>query len=359
MSAIEKRGLRWSRACGLWLAAALSLAGCKQGGGPPADFAVEVATVRPEVTVVEEALPAVGSIEADERVVLQPETPGLVESIEFREGEVVEAGRVLFRLRSRKEEAQLAQARADKDLAASNLERARTLAGTKAISRQELDQLESTLAAREATYELESRRLEERVIVAPFDGVMGPREVSVGQYVNAGTTLARLVQDATVKIEFRVPERQLAQLRPGQTGRVRVTAYPDQVFSGTVDLVDPEVDAGTRTVGARLRVPNPDRHLRPGMFARVELVVGRRAEALVVPESALVPSLDTFSVFVVEEGRARLRTVRLGVRLPGKVELLEGLSAADEVVVSGTQKIVDGTRVTPAADKARSVALTR
>lgn len=351
-----RRARRWPWA-GLVLATVgLGLAGCGPAGGPPAEVAIEVAVARPEVTAVEDTLPAVGTLEADERVVIQPEVPGLIEAIEFEEGHRVKRGEVLFRMRARKEEAQLAQARADLDLARANLERAKTLAGTRAISQQELDQLASTVAAREATFELEQRRLEERLILAPFEGVLGPREVSVGQYVNAGMPLVTLVADAEVKVIFRIPERQLSGLQLGRSGRVRLSAYPERAFEGRVDLINPEVDAATRTVQARLRVPNPEGHLRPGMFARVELVLGTRPEALVVPESALVPSMDEFAVFVVEADRARLRPVRVGVRLPGKVELREGLSANTLVVITGTQKLVDGSKIQPAADRSPEVA---
>lgn len=326
-------------------------AGCGPGGGgPPAEPVIEVATSRPERIPVEVTLPAVGTIEADERVVVQPEVAGLIRSIHFVEGQRVRKGEVLFRMHSSKEEAQLAQAKADLDLARSNLERARTLAGTKAISQQELDLMESTLAARSATHELEKRRLEERVILAPFDGVVGPREVSVGQYVNAGERLVTLVEDARVKVRFRLPERHMALVRTGQTARVRVNAYKDRQFGGVVDLVSPEVDPSTRTVELRVLVGNPSGELRPGMFGRVELVVGRKEDALVVPESALIPALESFAVFVVRDGRARQVAVTLGQRLPGKVELETGVGPEDEVVVAGTQKVGDGTKVKPGPD---------
>ena len=328
-----------------WLAT-----GCGPGGGPPAEPVIEVAVARPEVMSVDVTLPAVGTVEADERVVLQPEVPGLIESLHFVEGQRVKKGDVLFRMRSTKEEAQVAQARADRDLARSNLERARTLAGSKAISQQELDLMESTLAARAATYELENRRMEERLILAPFDGVLGPREVSPGQYVNAGVPLVTLVEDARVKVRFRLPERQMAMVRTGQTARIRVNAHRDRLFEGAVDLVNPEVDPSTRTLEARVRVDNPDGALRPGMFGRVELVVGTRANALVVPESALIPALDDFAVYVVVGERAKLVPVKLGVRLPGKVELESGLKPEDEVIVAGTQKVGDGTKVKPGTD---------
>lgn len=346
---------RWA-AVGLGLVMAWT-AGCGPGGGgPPPEPVIDVAVASPAVMTVEDIVPAVGNIEPDERVVLQPEVPGLIESIHFEEGQRVRKGDVLFRMRSRKEEAQLAQARADQGLAQANLERARTLAGSKAISQQELDLMESTLAARAATLELETRRLEERVVMAPFDGVVGRREVSVGQYVNAGMPLVVLVEDARVKVEFRLPERLLASVKTGLPGRIGVAAYPGRTFAGQVDLVDPEVEPASRTIAARLRVPNPEGLLRPGMFARVELVTGTRAGALVVPESALVPSLDDFAVYVMDAERAKYRPVKIGVRLPGRVELKEGVAREAVVIVSGTQKIVDGTRVKAQADPSLAAA---
>ena len=338
---------------GAALAGMLVLAsGCGNEAAAPPEPVVDVATAHPERTVVEVTLPAVGTIEADERVVLQPEVAGLIESLHFVEGQRVKKGDVLFRMRSQKEEAQVAQARADRDLARSNLERARTLAGTKAISQQELDLMESTLAARAATFELENRRLEERIIVAPFDGVVGPREVSVGQYVNAGVPLVTLVEDARVKVRFRLPERQLSVVRVGQTARVQVNAYRDRRFEGKVELVNPEVDASTRTVEVRLIVANEEGLLRPGMFGRVELVLGTKPDALVVPESALIPALDEFGVYLVVDNRAKLVPVKIGVRLPGKVELESGVKLEDVVIVAGTQKVGDGTRVQSGPDAA-------
>lgn len=354
----ERGGVaRGVRGCGWVVGVALMVvmgvgSGCGKEAAPPPEPVIEVATAHPERQPVEVTVPAVGTVEADERVVLQPEVAGLIESLHFTEGQRVRKGDVLFRMRSRKEEAQVAQARADRDLARSNLERARTLAGTKAISQQELDLIESTVAAREATYELETRRLEERLIVAPFDGVVGPREVSVGQYVNAGVPLVTLVEDARVKVRFRLPERQLALVRTGQTARIQVNAYAGRRFEGQVELVNPEVDPSTRTVEVRVLVANGDGLLRPGMFGRVELVLGTKPDALVVSESALIPSLDEFAVYVVVDERARLVPVKIGVRLPGKVELESGVEEGDVVIVAGTQKVVDGTRVKAGADGA-------
>lgn len=331
---------------------ALALTGCGGKGNasapPPEPPPTEVVIEKPAVAPVEDILSAVGTIEANERVVLKPETPGLIETINFTEGQRVKKGERLFELDSRRENATAAQAEAEEKLAQANIARARTLAGTKAISLQELDQLESQVAVKAATRQVEQVQLSKRAILAPFDGVLGPRLVSPGQYVMTGTSLVTLVNDTQVKVRFRIPERQLALVRLGQEGRLRVAAYPDRVFAGAIDLISPEVDEATRTVELRLIAPNPDALLKPGMFAKVELIAGTRPQAVVIPESALVASLDHFSVYAAQDGRARLRPVKLGVRLPGKAEVREGLSPDQPIVVTGTQKLVDGMKIVAA-----------
>ncbi len=328
------------------------LAGCGGGGagGPPPEAAVEVVIEKPQVMAVEDLLSAVGTTAAYEQVDLQPKTSGLIESIHFTEGHQIKKGEKLIDLDSRKEAAALAQSTAEEKLARANVARAKTLLGTKAISQQEFEQLENQVAVRAAAREVDQERLAERFMVAPFDGILGPRLVSPGQYVNLGTPLGSLVDDSRIKITFHLPERHLASIRQGQEGRLTVAAYPGKVFTGTVDLIDPKVSEATRTVQVRLIAPNPDRLLRPGMFARVELLQGRRENALVVQEGALVPSLDNFSVYTVTEGRASKKPVKLGVRMPGKVEIREGLTAETSIVVRGTQKLVDGMKVVASAD---------
>lgn len=335
------------------LAAVLTLAltGCggkSNADAPPPEPVMEVVIEKPAVAPVEDILSAVGTIEANERVVIKPETPGLIESINFTEGQRVKKGERLFELDSRREIATAAQAEAEEKLAQASIARARTLAGTKAISLQELDQLESQVAVKAATRQVEQVQLSKRAIAAPFDGVLGPRLVSPGQYVMTGTSLVTLVNDTQVKVRFRIPERQLALVRLGQEGRLRIAAYPDRVFTGAIDLISPEVDEATRTVELRLIAPNPDALLKPGMFAKVELIAGTRPQAVVIPEGALVASLDHFSIYAAQDGRARLRPVKLGVRLPGKAEVREGLSPDQPIVVTGTQKLVDGMKIVAA-----------
>jgi len=282
--------------------ALLTLTACNSGdaGGPPSEVAMPVVIQTPVRMTVDETLSAVGTVEARESVDIQPEVSGLVERILFEEGDSVAQGQRLFELNSRSEAAAVDQAEAERQLAQSNLERARTLIGTKAISEQELDQLESLVAVKSAALNAAQQELAERSIEAPFKGRTGPRHVSPGQYVNAGTSLVSLVDDSTVKVNFRIPERQLARLKTGQDASLTVAAWPDRRFHGKVDLIDPVVDPSTRTVEIRLTASNPDRLLQPGMFARVSVVVETREQSLVIPAGALVPALDAFSVYRAE-----------------------------------------------------------
>jgi membrane fusion protein (multidrug efflux system) len=344
----------------------LLVTGCSKGGGgeaPPPQPPTAVVFGKPVLEPVEDTIAALGSIEANERVEIKPEVSGLVQSILFKEGDHVKKGAKLFELDSRKEVAQVAQVKAEEELARQNAERAKQLAGTRAISQQEVDQLASQVDVRRATRQLEEERLADRVIYAPFDSVAGPRMVSLGQFVNVGTTLVTLVDLDKVKVSFKLPERHLAYVKLGQEARLGVGAFPGKVFTGKVDLINPEIDPTTRTVEIRLIAENPEGLLKPGMFARVELVTGRRENGLVIPEGALVAGLESFSVYrmttnivttnntVTTNITAHVQPVKLGVRMPGKVEIASGLTISQDIVVSGTQKLVDGAKVVHSPDE--------
>jgi len=303
--------------------------GCQQGGGPPPTPPVDVGTAQVKVESVQDRLTAVGTLLADEEVTLMPEIAGRVTAIPFTEGQRVEAGAVLFEFDREKEQAQLDQARVDLQLAQQNAERVEKLAGTRAISKQEIDQVRSQVTLREAALAFQQERLNDMQIKAPFAGIVGPRAVSAGQFVNVGEPLVTLTDDARVKVSYSVPEAHLAELRVGQPVEIKVAAFGDRVFPGEVQLINPQVDESTRTVEVRAIADNPDRLLRPGMFARVGTITGTRPQAVVVPEAALVPSLTGFAVYVVDTAAsntvARLTKVDLGQRMSGRVEVRKGL----------------------------------
>ena len=302
------------------------------------------ATLNVEVT-------AVGTLRADETVMIRPEIAGRVTTIHFKEGQAVNAGDSLVTLDQDEYKAQLAGSAAQVGLEESSYQRLQDLQRKNLTSQQNLDETKARLDAARAQQELNRVRLDRTVIRAPFAGTVGLRLVSPGAYVKPGEDIANLESLGAMKLDFRVPETYLARLGVGQTLAVRVDAYPDQSFEGNIYAIDPALDPETRTVLLRARLPNKGDKLRPGLFARVSLVLERRENALVVPEQAIVPQGQKTFVYRVVEGKAAMTPVTLGLRQPGAVEIVQGVRAGDLVITEGQLKIRDGAAVTvlPAA----------
>jgi membrane fusion protein, multidrug efflux system len=262
----------------------------------------------------------------------------------------VSAGQMLFMIDSGKLNASVAQAEANSNLAQITFDRLSSLITAGAISQQEYDQAKSDLEAKKAELDLMKAELKETVITAAFKGVMGERKVSIGQFVNMGTSLSYLISHDPMKAEFHVPERFLGQLKEKQTISVSVAAYPKEEFAGEVYFIDPRVDEQTRTALVKAKLPNPDGKLRTGMFANLNLIVSIRPQALVVPEIALIPRGEEVFVFAIDsESKAQMKPVKVGVRYGGKSEILEGLTAGEQVITEGYQKIGPGSVVNPKA----------
>ena len=197
----------------------------------------------------------------------------------------------------------------------------------------------------QANLSLAQARLEKATITAPFSGVVGLRAVSSGAYVTPGTRIVDLAKIDPIKVDFRVPELVLSSLRPGQRIHVIVDALPDRTFEGEIYVIDPIVDENGRAVRLRARIPNPERVLKPGLFARVRIVVDRRENSVLVPESAVFAEGNQRLVYRVVDGRAVQTEVELGHRRPGQVEVVSGVAPGDAVVTAGHQQIRDGTRI--------------
>jgi len=336
------------------LALAAGTAFAQAPKGPPPAMPVKTAAAK-SAPAVDEAS-AVGTLRADEAVVLRPEIPGRIAEIHFEEGHKVARGALLATLDSAEVKAQLASAMAQAKLDAQRLERAEDLFQKKFISPQALDEARSNVARSGAAVREIQARLAKSEIRAPFPGVIGLRSVSQGAYVAAGTDIARLEKMDQLKLDFRVPESFISRLRPGQVVRAAVDAYPAQSFSGAIYAIEPGVDEGTRTLLVRARVGNNDSKLRPGMFARVALELGTRDKAVWVPEQAIVPKGQDSFVFRVADGKAEMVKVRLGVRKPGEVEILAGVAAGDLVVTDGTLRLFPGAAVMMMQDKPAAAA---
>ncbi|HRD67184.1 MAG TPA: efflux RND transporter periplasmic adaptor subunit [Candidatus Competibacter sp.] len=333
------------------LFAGLALAQQKPPEPPP--MPVKAAPVTRTTLNVE--VTAVGTLRADETVMIRPEIAGRVATLHFKEGQTVNAGDPLVTLDQDEYKAQLAGSTAEAGMDDISFKRLQDLQRKNLASQQNLDEAKAKLDASRARQSLDQVRLDKTVIHAPFAGTVGLRLVSPGAYVKPGDDIANLESLGAMKLDFRVPETYLARLGVGQTLTARVDAYPDQSFDGAIYAIDPALDPETRTVLLRARLPNKGNKLRPGLFARVSLILERRENALVAPEQAIVPMGQTPFVYRVVDGKAVTTPVKLGLRRPGQVEILDGLNTGDLVVTDGQLKIRDGAAVTvmppPAAQK--------
>jgi membrane fusion protein (multidrug efflux system) len=319
--------------------------------GPPPAMPVK-ATAAKVAAALDEA-GAVGTLRADEAVTIRPEIAGRVAEIRFNEGQAVARGALLVKLDQSELAAVASSSRAQLRLEEQKLERADDLRQKGFISAQGLDDQKTALARARAKLAEDEARLAKTEMRAAFPGVAGLRQVSEGQYVAAGTDIARLEKIDQLKLDFRVPEALVARLKPGQQVTVLVDAYPGKGFSGSVYAIEPGVDEQTRTVLLRARVANAELRLRPGMFARVQVQLGVREKAVWVPESAIVPRGQDLYVYRVVGGtaagsdgsKAELVKVQTGARKVGEVEIVKGIAGGDLVVTEGTQKIGPGSSV--------------
>lgn len=307
---------------------------------------VEVAAVRHRL--MRDEISAVGTLRAAESVMLRPEIAGRIDRIHFRDGEAVRAGDLLVTLDSSIIGAEVEQARAELDLARANVKRTRELANQRFVSARSLDEAESSMRVLEARLKLARARLGKTRIQAPFDGVLGLRQVSVGDYVEAGAELVRIEDLSSMEVDLRLPERFLGEIEHGQLILLTLDAYPRASLTARLVALDAQVDASGRALLVRGRLESHDAKLRTGMFARATLVTGESPEAVVIPEEALVVGADESHVFLVDGDRARRVVVRTGRRTAGLIEVVSGLSPGDRVVVAGHLKLRgDSPRVNP------------
>jgi membrane fusion protein, multidrug efflux system len=325
--------------------AAAGKAAAPGAGGAPQGMPVEAEVVKAE-RIAQEII-AVGSLRSNESVTLSSEIAGRITGIHFREGQPVAKGALLFELDDSIYRAELQQARAGLALSQRNHERAKELFERSLISTRERDEAAAKLDVDRATVALGEARLAKTRIRAPFDGVVGLRAVSPGDYIGAGQPLAPLEQIAVLKADFRLAEAALSAIKVGQLLNLEVDAWPGQTFPGRVYAIDPRLAEDTRSIGVRARVPNDQGRLRPGLFARVRLVIAERAQAVLVPEQSIIPQGNKLFVYVIEDGKAAMRPVQLGLRQGGRVEVVDGVKPGDTVITAGAQKIGPGAPVMP------------
>ncbi|MGE0496363.1 MAG: efflux RND transporter periplasmic adaptor subunit [Ramlibacter sp.] len=321
-------------------AASAGPAGSGAGAKPPA---VEVARV--EVMKLTDDAQAVGSLRSRQSVVLRPEVSGRITQINFRDGERVRKGQLLVQLDDQLPLAQVQQSQAELSIAQANHKRNQELVAQNFISQRSVDESSANLEVAQAKLALSRATAARLRIVAPFDGIAGIRSVNIGDYLKDGADIVNIEDMEALYVDFRLPERYQTKARRGQQAVVAVDALPGRKFSAVVQAIDPLVDANGRSVGLRGCIDNRQLQLRPGMFARVTSVFGVRENALVVPEEAIVPQGGRQFVIRLVEGPdrdsklAQRVEVKVGIRQPGRVEIVQGLEPGDLVVTAGQQRV--------------------
>lgn len=335
-------------AAGAGPAAAVASAPASAASGPRAPT-VEVAQV--EVMKLTDDAQAVGSLRSRQAVVLRPEISGRITQLNFRDGERVRKGQLLVQFDDQLQQAQLKQSQAELSIARANHKRNQDLAAQNFIAARTVDESAAALEVANAKLALAQATADRLRILAPFDGITGIRAVNLGDYLKDGADIVNLEDIDAVYVDFRLPERFLTKVRKGQRAGVDLDALPGRKFSATVLAVDPLIDANGRSVGIRGCIDNRQMLLRPGMFARVTAMFGERERAKVVPEEAIVPQGPRLTVIKVVDGPdgsklSQRAEVKVGIRRPGRAEILEGVNEGDSVVIAGQQRIQkDGTAV--------------
>jgi membrane fusion protein (multidrug efflux system) len=292
-----------------------------------------------------DTIEALGTTQANEAVIISPKVTETITEINFNDGDHVEPGQLLILLDSEEEQAQFQEALVNLEEQQREYRRLDTLVKQKAIPSFQLDAQRSRLKAAEAQIQIVTSRINDRKIVAPFHGILGFRNVSLGALVKPGDVIATLDDLSVIKLDFTVPETFLANLRSEQSIVAQSKVYPNKSFHGKVATIDSRVDTVTRAVTVRAIIPNEEQLLRPGMLLTVELIT-THSQSLTVPEAALIPNKEQQFVYLINNNQVEQREVTIGRRQPGKVEILTGLELNQLVIIEGTLRVKPNSPVT-------------
>jgi membrane fusion protein (multidrug efflux system) len=310
--------------------------------GPPA-IPVEAMVIQPRL--LENKIYTTGTLLANEEVELHPEISGRIVGVHFDEGKQIKKGELMVKINDAELQADLKAKEPEAKQAADEERRKRGLFDVKAISQEEYDKSLSTSKMIEAERLAIESQLRETEIRAPFDGVVGLRYVSEGDYASPSLLVATIQDIDPVKAEFSVPEKYAHQLKEGIKVVVRIGDSQTEHI-GTVYAVEAKIDPGTRTIKARARVPNPDGTIIPGSFAKIELTLEQMPNAIVVPAGAIIPEMTGVKVYVSVDGKAKAVPVKTGIRTDRDVQIVEGLNVNDTLIVTGMLQLGEGKGVT-------------
>lgn len=282
-----------------------------------------------------------GSLEANEQIELRSEISGIIESINFKEGQKVSKGQILFKVNDLELRAQLAKVKTAQRLAAENARRAELLLEKQAISQEEYDISDADFQSAQAESQLIAAQLAKATVRAPFSGTIGLRNISQGTYVTPSTLIAKLVNTDNLKITFSIPEKYASQIKVNNTFTF-TTTEENEVYTASIYAIEPEVEVATRTLKLRAIVDNSEGKLYPGMFANVSFPLAKVNDAILVPTESLIPIQNGKKIFVSKAGKAKEIVVETGARTETSIRVLSGLKLGDTVLTSGVMTLRDG-----------------
>jgi membrane fusion protein (multidrug efflux system) len=327
----------------------LAVPGCKQEkpgiqSQSTTPRAVQVKAITVEPRLLEHKITSTGSLLANEEVEIRPETAGRIMAINFDEGSFVSKGTLLVKIDDSELQAQLKKLLLEEQLAKDDVYRKQKLLEIKAATEEEFQIAQNQLGVIQAEIELVRSQLAKTEIYAPFSGYIGLRYASAGGYATPSLVVARMQQTDPIKIEFTVPEKYIEYLRKGSPVNFTV-AGSENVFTGTIYAIEPKIDVQTRSFTVRAKCPNPGNRLVPGAFVKVEIILERVSDALVIPSEAVIPDIRGEKVFLCDQGKVSIRYVVTGIRTDYEVQVTEGLVPHDTVITTGLLQLREGMKV--------------
>jgi len=320
-------------------------AGAAQARSGPFSRGPTLVVVKPaSIRSIKEEVEAIGTTLANESVILTAQVTDTISKVRFEDGDYVEAGEILVELTNEEETALLAESNANREDADTQFRRLENLLRDGSVPISQVDEARSRVAAADARYQSVVARLDDRLIRAPFSGILGFRQVSPGTLVSPGTAITSLDDVSIIKLDFSLPEVYLSLVEPGMHLTAESSAFRDRRFDATVSTIGSRVDPVTRAATIRAHIDNRDLKLRPGMLLTVRLTTAER-QALMVPETAMLQRASQSYVYTVKDGRAEMVQIQRGARYDGWVEVLDGVAAGDPVVAEGVIKIRNGSEV--------------
>ena len=308
-----------------------------------------VKAIKVEQETIEEKLVSKGSIIPNEEVMVTSESSGKVTSISFKEGDVVKKGQLLVTLDDRELIAQLEKFEHEREFLEKKSEREKKLNERGGISDEQYEETIRDLQTTVAEIDLINTQIDKKKIKAPFSGTIGLRYISEGSYITPSDVIAGLVDASTIKIDFTLPEKYMSKIKTGTDIQFSIDGTAED-FKGEVYAIEPKIDVATRTISLRAKASNINGKILPGAFANITIILNRIENALCIPTEAIIPEMNTKRVFLSKDGKAESVEVETGLRLPEKIQITEGLSEGDSVVISGILNLRNGSSLNILSD---------